>query len=374
MRLATRLIHHPGAVCEQTGAVSPPIYLASTFRQEAVGRGSGYEYGRADNPTRHALEDYIADLEGGRVGAAFGSGMAAVSACLMLLRAGDHVVATEGLYGGTYHVLRTVFSSFEIGASFVDTARPDAIDAAMRPNTRALLLETPSNPLMHVTDIAAAAQVAHARDALVIVDNTFMSPYLQRPLGLGADIVVNSATKFLGGHSDLIAGLAVTADEALGRRIRRIQHAVGAVPGPFDCWLLMRGMKTLGVRMDRSQAGAARIAEWLSSRPEVVRVLYPTGEVHRRQAAGPGGVLSFELRQDVPTEQFVASVRVWTLAVSLGAVESIITVPAKMTHLSYPPRERERLGLGGNLVRLSVGIEDVDDLIADLVQAFDRLS
>ncbi len=370
MRLATRLIHHPGSVCEHTGAVSTPIYLASTFRQDAVGQGRGYEYSRSDNPTRHALEDYIADLEGGSVGAAFGSGMAAINSCLMLLRAGDHVVATEGLYGGTYRALRTVFSGFDIAASFVDTTDPAAIEAAMQPNTRALLLETPSNPLMRITDIAAAARVAHAREALVMVDNTFMSPYLQRPLEQGADVVIHSATKFLGGHSDLIAGLAVTADEALGRRVRRIQNAVGAVPGPFDCWLLMRGMKTLGIRMDRGQAGAGRIAEWLRGRPEVVEVLYPAGEVHARQADGPGAILSFVLRDEVPAERVVAAVSVWTLAVSLGAVESIITLPAKMTHLPYSRQEQERVGLSPNLLRLSVGIEDADDLIADLEAAF----
>jgi len=296
--------------------------------------------------------------------------MAAINSCLMLLRAGDHVVATEGLYGGTYRALKTVFSGFDIGATFVDTGDPAAIKAAMQPNTRALLLETPSNPLMRITDIAAAARVAHEHDALVMVDNTFMSPYLQRPLEHGADVVIHSATKFLGGHSDLIAGLAVAADEALGRRIRRVQNAVGAVPGPFDCWLLMRGMKTLGIRMDRGQASAGRIAEWLRGRPEVVEVLYPGGEVHERQAAGPGAILSFVLRDDVPAERVVASVSVWTLAVSLGAVESIITLPAKMTHLPYPPRELERVGLSPNLVRLSVGIEDADDLIADLEAAF----
>lgn len=371
MRLATRLIHHAGAACEHTGAVSTPIYLASTFRQDAVGEDRGYAYSRSDNPTRHALEDYIADLEGGSVGAAFGSGMAAISSCLMLLRAGDHVVATEGLYGGTYRALRTVFSGFDIAATFVDTGDPAAIEAAFQPNTRALLLETPSNPLMRITDLATAARVAHEHDALVMVDNTFMSPYLQRPLEHGADVVIHSATKFLGGHSDLIAGLAVAADEALGRRIRRIQSAVGAVPGPFDCWLLMRGMKTLGIRMDRGQASAGRIAEWLRGRPEVLEVHYPEGEAYRGQAAGPGAILSFLLRDDVPAERVAASVSVWTLAVSLGAVESIITLPAKMTHLSYPPRELERVGLSPNLLRLSVGIEDADDLIADLAVALE---
>jgi cystathionine beta-lyase/cystathionine gamma-synthase len=375
MRLATRLIHHSGVCCEHTGAVSPPIYQVSTFRQDAVGKNKGYDYSRTGNPTRGVLERYIADLETGRHGFAFSSGMAAISGCLMLLKSGNHVIATQGLYGGTYRALTRIFKNLGISCSFVDTGDLDAVEAAFRDNTRAVFVETPSNPTMVITDIGALAEQAHARDALVMVDNTFMSPFLQRPLEHGADIVIHSATKFLGGHSDLIMGLAVTNDEALGRRIHRVQNAVGAVPSPFDCWLLMRGMKTLGVRICQGQATAIGIAEWLSMVPEVERVFYPGAdrfpgrEGHEQQAEGPGAVLSFTVRDGVCAEILVNSVQVWTLAVSLGAVESIITLPAKMTHLPYARDELKHLGIGDNLVRLSVGLEATDDLIEDLAQA-----
>lgn len=378
MRPATKLIHHPGCYCQHTGAVSFPIYQVSTFKQDGVGRNKGYDYSRTRNPTRDVLEEYIAELEGGTVGVAFSSGMAAISACLMLLRAGDHLTATEGLYGGTYRVLTRVFRNFEISCSFVDTADLDSVAAAFRDNTKAVLLETPSNPLMGISDIGKVADLAHQREALVIVDNTFMSPWLQRPLELGADAVIHSATKFLSGHSDVIVGLVATNDEALGSRLKGVQNAVGAVPSPFDCWVLMRGMKTLGVRLSHAQASAQKIAEWLLNRTEVDQVLYPGldavpgREVHRAQAGGPGAILSFRLREDVCAQTLLSSVSIWTLAVSLGAVESIITLPSKMTHLSYPGEELERLGIGDNLVRLSVGIEDAQDLIDDLEMALKK--
>lgn len=378
MRPATRLVHHPGCVCPHTGAVSTPIYQVSTFKQDGVGTNRGYDYSRSENPTREVLEDYIADLAGGEYGYAFASGMAAISACLMLLDAGDHIIATEGLYGGTYRVLTRVFADLDIASSFVDTGDPDAVSHAFRENTRAVFIETPSNPRMRITDIAAVAEIAHARDALVMVDNTFMSPWLQRPLECGADISIHSGTKFLGGHSDLIAGLAVTASDRLSRRIKTVQNAVGAVLPPFDSWLLMRGMKTLSVRLARSQDSARRIAEWLAERPDVRQVLYPGigtlagDEVHERQADGPGAVLSFAVGDGVCARTLVESVSVWTLAVSLGAVESIITLPARMTHLPYPTGYRESLGIDDSLVRLSVGIEDPDDLIEDLDEAFEK--
>jgi len=378
MRLGTKLIHHPGGYCEHTGAVSFPIYQVSTFKQDGVERNRGYDYSRSGNPTRDVLEAYIADLESGDYGFAFSSGMAAISSSLMLLKAGEHVIATEGLYGGTYRVLTRVFKDFGISHTFVDTGDPDAIRDAFRDSTKALFLETPSNPVMKVTDIRAAAELAHERDALVMVDNTFLSPCLQRPLEQGADVVIHSATKFLGGHSDVIAGLAVVRDKGLASRIQHIQNAVGAVPSPFDCWLLMRGMKTLGVRLSRSQESARRIAGWLRGRGDVERVLYPEhgiaadGDVHSGQADGPGAVLSFLVREDVDTEKLVAEVSLWTLAVSLGAVESIITLPSKMTHLPYARSDLKRLGISDNLVRLSVGIEDPEDLIADLETAFER--
>ncbi len=378
MQRATKLIHHPGCYCEHTGAVNFPIYEVSTFKQDGVGTNKGYDYSRTRNPTRDVLEKYIATLESGEYGFAFSSGMSAITACLMLLGVGDHIVATAGLYGGTFRVLTTVFNSFNISCSFVDTGDLHAVVGAFRENTRAVLVETPSNPMMRITDIRATVELAHARNALVMVDNTFMSPWLQRPIELGADIVIHSATKFLSGHSDVIAGLVVTDDEGLASRIQHIQNSVGAVPSPFDCWVLMRGIKTLAVRLAHAQASAGRIAEWLMGRPEVERVLYPGldsldgFEVNKGQADGPGAILSFLLRDDVCAETFVGSVSLWTLAVSLGAVESIITLSSKMTHLCYPREELAKLGIGDDLVRLSVGIEDVEDLIADLESALKK--
>jgi cystathionine beta-lyase len=304
--------------------------------------------------------------------------MAAISSSLMLLRSGDHVVATRGLYGGTFRVLGTVFEGLGLSTTFADTCDPQAVAQAFRPNTRALCLETPSNPLMEICDLRALSTLAHDRGAIVMVDNTFMSPYLQRPLTLGADVVVHSATKFLGGHSDLIAGLAVVRDAALAKRLKHIQNAVGAIPGPQDAWLLVRSMKTLEVRLERSQQSAGEIARWLVDRPEVAEVYYPGltghpgGEVHRRQADGPGAVLSFRLRDAFSVRRLLSGLQYWTLAVSLGGVESIITQPSRMTHASYPPELREQLGITDNLVRLSVGLEDAEDLTADLEAAFAR--
>ncbi len=378
MRSATKIIHHPGCVCEQTGAVNFPIYEVSTFKQDGVGINKGYDYSRTRNPTREVLEMYIASLESGRYGYAFSSGMAAITSCLMLFHEGDHLIATEGLYGGTYRVLTGIFNNLNISCSFVDTSDMDAVAAAFKDNTKAVLVEAPSNPMMRVSDIRAIAKLAHQKEALFIVDNTFMSPWLQRPIELGADIVVHSATKFLSGHSDVIAGLVATDDEQLASRLAFIQNAAGAIPSPFDCWLLMRGMKTLAVRLSRGQASARRIAQWLSTRPEVERVLYPGldtlegFELHESQSDGPGAILSFILREGVCAETFVGSVSLWTLAVSLGAVESIITLPSMMTHLSYPKEILKKLGITDNLVRLSVGIEDVEDLIADLESALKK--
>ncbi|HXK59035.1 MAG TPA: PLP-dependent aspartate aminotransferase family protein [Acidobacteriota bacterium] len=378
MHLKTRLIHHPGAVCEHTGAVSPPIYQVSTFRQHGVNRHKGFEYSRGENPTRQVFEQYVADLEGGTRGFAFASGMAAISACFMLLKAGDHIVATEGLYGGTFRVLSRVFERFNLRYSFVDTNDIDAVNSAFRDETRMVYVETPSNPLMVITDIARISELAHSRKALVVVDNTFMSPYLQRPLELGADISVHSASKFLGGHSDVIAGVAVVKDQEVASRMKWVQVSVGGILGPLDSWLLVRGMKTLGVRLSHSQESAQAIATWLCGRPEVERVYYPglathpRAEIHREQADGGGAILSFSLRPTIDVEKFLTSLKVWSLAVSLGAVESIVTQPSRMTHASYPSELRERIGVTDQLVRLSVGLEDVDDLIGDLEEAFEK--
>jgi cystathionine beta-lyase/cystathionine gamma-synthase len=380
MKLDTRLIHHPGSECEHTGAVSPPIYQVSTFRQEKVGVSEGYDYSRTGNPTREVLEDYIAELEGAAGGVAFGSGMAAISSCLMMLKAGDHLIATEGLYGGTYRVLRQVFDGLGVRCTFADTTDLDAVAEAFQENTRAVLIETPSNPLMRISDIAGIAEMTHEHDALLMVDNTFMSPYLQRPLENGADIVIHSATKFLGGHSDAIDGLAAARERNVYERIRRVQNTVGAIPSPLDCWIVIRGMKTLGVRLERGQSSAGRIARWLTERPEVEHVYYPGlgtlrgDEVHARQSDGPGAIVSFRLRECHDPDALLESVSVWTLAVSLGGVESIITQPAKMTHLPYSRRELGRLGICDNLIRLSVGIEDPDDLIEELARGLDLTS
>ncbi len=378
MRKNTLLIHHKGAFCPHTGAVSTPVYQVSTFRQDAVDRNRGYDYSRSGNPTRDVLEGFIAQVENGRFGFAFSSGMAAVSTCLMLLRPGDHLVATEGLYGGTYRVLEKVFREHGLSCTYADTTDIGALEDALKPETRAVYIETPCNPRMGITDIAAVADLAHEHGAFAVLDNTFMSPYLQNPLDFGIDIVVHSATKFLGGHSDLIAGLIALNDAGMAGRIKELQNALGAILSPYESWLLMRGMKTLGVRMEKGQKTAVRIAEWLCGRKEVERVMYPGldehpgADIHRRQAGGPGAMLSFRLRDCCSGKDFVENVSVWTLAVSLGGIESIITLPAAMTHLPYSSAERNRLGIDGQLVRLAVGIEDEEDLMDDLGGAFAR--
>jgi len=375
MKIATKLVHHPGGTCPHTGALSPPIYQVSTFKRASVDQRDGYDYSRSGNPTRDVLERYIATLEGGKYGFAFSSGMAAISTCLMLLKNSDHVVATEGLYGGTYRILTRLFPQFGIESSFVDTSDIAAVEKALQNNTRALLIETPSNPMITISDLTELARISREKGILLTVDNTFMSPYLQRPLELGADIVIHSATKYLGGHSDLIAGLVVVNDDKVAKEIKFRQNAVGAVPSPFDCWLLMRGMKTLKARMDLQQESAKQIAEWLGDREEVERVLYPGLEshpghhIHWKQASGSGAMISVVARDAEIAKRVVHGVNLWSLAVSLGSVESIITLPARMTHVSYPHELRDRLGINDRLIRLSVGLEDADDLIEDLAQS-----
>ena len=375
MRAGTKFIHHPGSACPRTGALSTPIYQVSTFKRSSVDQQNGYDYSRTGNPTRDVLERYIASVEEGAYGFAFSSGMAAISACLMLLKSGEHIIATEGLYGGTYRVLTGLFPRFGIESTFVDTGDIGSVERAVRDTTRAILIETPSNPMMSISDVRALSVFSRGKGILLMVDNTLMSPYLQRPLTLGADIVIHSATKYLGGHSDLIAGLVVANDAGLAEQIQFRQNAVGAVPSPFDCWLLIRGMKTLKARMTVQQESARTIAGWLLGRGEVERVLYPGLEthpghdIHSRQASGGGAMVSFVMRDRQLARQTAHGVNLWSLAVSLGAVESIITLPARMTHVSYPPEERDRLGIDDRLVRLSVGLEEVEDLIEDLEQA-----
>jgi cysteine-S-conjugate beta-lyase len=361
---------------ERTGAVNVPIFLSSTFRQDGIGGMRGYEYARSGNPTREALEKLIAQLEGGTDGFAFASGLAALTTVLLLFKVGDKILLSHNVYGGTYRLLDKVFGNLGIAYESVDFGSLDLLERKLVPGVKAVILESPTNPLLEVTDIAAAAALAKARGALTIVDNTFMTPYLQRPLSLGADIVVHSATKFLGGHSDLVAGLAVVADPALAERLKFLQNAAGAVLPPFDSWLLVRGIKTLAVRMDRHVANAVHVARSLATNPAVSRVLYPGlegfpgREANRRQARSGGAILAFELARGCDELAFSRSVKMIVFGESLGGVESILTHPATMTHASIPAHERESIGLTDRLFRLSVGIEDAGDILRDLEAAF----
>ncbi len=380
MEFATRLLHSRSAIDAQTGASSIPIYQASTFHQFDIDQPGAYDYARSGNPTRQALEEAIARLEGGTRGFAFASGMAAISSVFLLFSAGDHLIVAEDVYGGTYRILANVLSRLGIEVSFVDTTCLERIEAGIRPETKAIYLETPSNPTLKVTDIAAVAAIARANGLLTIVDNTFMTPYYQRPLELGADIVIHSATKFIGGHSDVVAGLAVTKDEVLGQRLYAIQNGFGAILGVQDSWLVLRGLKTLKTRLDASTSSAAQIAAWLSRHPLVRRVYYtglPDHEGHAlqsRQASGHGAVLSFDLGGREQVKALLDAVRLPLVAVSLGAVESILSYPAMMSHASMPPEERAARGITDGLLRLSVGLEDTQDLITDLEQALDRVA
>jgi cystathionine gamma-lyase/homocysteine desulfhydrase len=375
MKRLTKLIHGGTPVDPHTGAVSVPIYQTSTYKQDDIGVHRGYEYSRTGNPTRHALEELIKELEGGARGLAFSSGMAAIHTVLSRLDSGDHLLVTDDVYGGTFRIVTRVLARLGIEATFVDTADMVALGEAVRPNTKALLVETPTNPLLKLTDIAAVSAWAKTHGLMFIVDNTFGTPYWQTPLTLGADVVVHSATKYLGGHSDVVAGLVVTADEKLGEELHYIQNAVGGVLGPHDSWLLMRGMKTLGLRMEAHEANARAIASVLADHPAVRKVYYPglpehpQHELAKQQALGFGGMISFDVGSAERAAEVLRKVKYFTLAESLGAVESLISVPARMTHASIPKERRELLGINDGLIRISVGIEDREDLIADLVQS-----
>lgn len=374
-KAATRLVHAGRDRDPFTGASSMPVYQATTYAQADPDAAGPWFYARAGNPTRQALELAIAELEGGARGLAFGSGMAAISAALFLLKPGDRVIAGADIYGGTYRILTGLLARWGVVADFVDTTDPDAVRAAVRPETRALFVETPANPLLQITDLRAMAAIAKKHGLLSIIDNTFMTPWLQRPIEFGFDMVLHSATKFLGGHSDVLAGLAVAADEELGNRLFDVLTAVGGVLGPWDSWLVLRGMKTLGARMDRQQAGAETIAAELRKWPEVRRVFYPTlsghpgREVHLAQAGGGGAVVSFELKDGAAAKRALARVRLCLPAVSLGGVESILSHPPTMSHRAMPPAVRRARGINDGLLRLSVGLEDPEDLLADLRQA-----
>jgi cysteine-S-conjugate beta-lyase len=380
MRLNTKLIHGGVDGDEKTGAVSVPIYQTSTYRQLELGHTKGYEYSRTGNPTREALEKLIAELEEGKAGFAFASGMAAITAVLFLFKSGDKIVISSNVYGGTFRVLDKIFLQFGLNYEIVDTTDLDALDKkfAADKSVKALMIESPANPLLTVTDIAASAEIAHRHGALAIVDNTFMTPYLQRPLTLGADIVVHSATKYLGGHSDLVAGLAVTNNEEIAKRLAFIQNSTGGVLEPFDSWLLIRGIKTLSVRMDRHIQNAEFIAKWLLEQKGVKHVYYPGlsaaqgYSIQKKQASGAGAIISFELSEEYNIREFFKSVRLVTLGESLGGVESLLCHPASMTHASIPYEIRQKVGITDNLIRLSVGIEDKNDLVSDLAAAFSK--
>ncbi len=378
MRFSTAAIHVGQEPDATTGATIVPIYQTSTFTQSMPGEHLGYEYSRSGNPTRTALEKVLASLEGGKHGLAFASGLAAETAVLSLLRPGDHIVAAEDLYGGTIRLLRRVFEPLGISSTFVDAGSLDSLRAAISPSTRMLWVETPSNPLLNITDICEAAAIAHEAGAPLVVDNTFATPYLQRPLEFGADIVVHSTTKYAGGHSDVVGGAVVTSDDDLAEKIAFYQNAAGAVPGPFDCWLVLRGLKTLSLRMRTHSSNAAAIAERLGADPAVESVYYPGLATHpghdlaARQMDSFGGMVSVRLAGGGSAARaFLGEMKLFSLAESLGGVESLASLPAAMTHASVPEEERTRRGIDDALVRLSVGIEDIEDLLVDIDQALE---
>ncbi|OXS55399.1 cystathionine beta-lyase [Rossellomorea vietnamensis] len=376
--LQTSLIHSRG-FDKETGAVSTPIHHATTFHQQDFDQYGTYDYSRSGNPTRETVEETIAELEGGVRGFAFSSGMAAISTSFLLLSSGDHVLVSEEVYGGTYRMITEVLTKFDIEYSFVNMKDLHEVACAIKHNTRVIYMETPSNPLLNITDIEGVVKLAKANDCLTFLDNTFMTPLLQRPISLGVDVVLHSATKFLAGHSDVLAGLAVTGDEEIAGKLAFLQNSFGAVLGVQDCWLLLRGLKTLHVRLKESSESAYKIASFLESRKEVEEVYYPGlsyhpgREIQVRQAEGPGAVLSFRLKGEEEVKQLIKHVNIPVFAVSLGAVESILSYPSRMSHASMPKAERERRGITDGLLRLSVGLENADELIKDLQNGLDSI-
>lgn len=375
MRKKTKMIHGGITGDERTGAVSVPIYQVSTYQQDEIGKHRGYEYSRTGNPTRHALETVIADLENGVSGFAFGSGMAAITSVMMLFQAEDHILMTDDVYGGSYRVMTNVLNRFHLEHTFIDTSDPVLVEAAIQDNTKALYIETPTNPLLKVSDLKKMAEIASKYNLLLIVDNTFATPYWQLPLDLGADIVIHSATKYIGGHSDVVAGLVVVNSDELAKRTHYIQNSVGAVLGPQDSWLLLRGIKTMALRMEAIEANTNKLAAYLQGHSQVVAIYYPGLPNHpghavaKKQACGFGGMISFDVGSREKAEQVIERIKFFTLAESLGAVESLVSVPAQMTHASIPRERRLELGISDGLIRLSVGIEDANDLLEDIEQA-----
>lgn len=380
MNKKTRMVHGGHTTDPYTGAVTTPIYQTSTYEQDAIGElRQGYEYSRTANPTRSSLESVIADLEHGRHGFAFGSGMAAISAVIMLLDQGDHIIVGSDVYGGTYRAMTKVFTRYGIEFDFVNTTDVKNIENKIKDNTKMVFIETPSNPLLRVTDIKSVSELAHQHELITVVDNTFMTPYFQTPLTLGADIVVHSATKYIGGHSDVVSGLVALNDDDLAERIGFIQNSTGGVLGPQDSYLLIRGIKTLGLRLEQIQRNAEAVVKMLNEHTNVVKVYHPSQsdhlnyDIHHAQADGTPGIVSFEVSDVEKAKKLVKQTQYFTLAESLGAVESLISVPSLMTHASIPADVRAKEGIADGLIRLSLGIEDTEDLVEDLKQALDTL-
>lgn len=379
MGFATTAIHAGNDSDPTTGSVTVPIYQTSTYQQEGLGKHKGYEYARTQNPTRSALETNIAALEGARFGYAFASGMAAIDATMRLVKAGDHVIVSDNTYGGTFRLFSQILANYNIEFDFVDTSEVTNVESAIKPNTKMVFLETPTNPVMIVTDLKAVSDVAHRVGARVVCDNTFMSPYLQRPLEFGVDIVVHSTTKYLNGHSDGVGGIVVLNDEDDAKWIGFVQNSAGAILSPFDSWLVLRGTKTLALRMEQHDKSGRAIAAFLEEHPKVLRIYYPGSRSHpqhdlaRQQQKGFGGMIAFDVGTLENARIVLESVKLCTLAESLGGVETLISHPATMTHASVLPETRARLGITDGLVRISVGIEDTDDIVADLDQALEKL-
>ena len=376
--LKTKVIHGGISTDKTTGAVSVPIYQTSTYKQNGLGQPKEYEYSRSGNPTRHALEELIADLEGGVQGFAFSSGLAGIHAVLSLFSAGDHIILADDVYGGTFRLMDKVLTKTGIIYDLVDLSNLDDLKAAFKEETKAIYFETPSNPLLKVLDIKEISAIAKAHDALTLVDNTFATPYLQQPIALGADIVLHSATKYLGGHSDVVAGLVTTNSKELASEIGFLQNSIGAVLGPQDSWLVQRGIKTLALRMEAHSANAQKIAEFLETSKAVSKVYYPGlsshpgHEIAKKQMSAFGGMISFELTDENAVKDFVENLSYFTLAESLGGVESLIEVPAVMTHASIPKELREEIGIKDGLIRLSVGVEAIEDLLTDIKESLEK--
>lgn len=377
LKIDSLLIHGGTDGDVTTGAVAVPVYQTSTYKQDGIGENRGWEYSRTGNPTRDALEKLIADLEGGKYGFAFASGLAAINTVLSLFRSGDKLIVSDNIYGGTFRILDNVFKNFGITYKIVNTSDLSSVESAIDDDVKAIYVESPANPLLTVTDIAEVAKISKKYNKLLIVDNTFLTPYLQRPLLLGADIVIHSGTKYLGGHSDTISGLVAVNDKELADRLYYLQNAIGGVLAPWDSFLVIRGIKTLGVRMDRHVSNAGKIAEWLEESGYVSKVYYPGlksdpgYEVQKKQADGAGAMISFVLKEKYDYRKFFKSLKLVTLAESLGGVESLVCHPASMTHAAIPADIRKKVGIVEELIRLSVGIENVDDLIDDLKQAIE---